>query len=259
MATTATTKTTYLITGGNRGIGKGLVAAYLSRPNNTVIAGVRDLQHPTSVSLQSLPKDPSSSLIVVKIDSLSETDALDAVAKLESKHDVDNLDVVVANAGISAIWPAVAEAKPSDMIDHYRVNAVGITLLFQAVLPLLKKSSSNKNITPKFVTLGTIAGSIAAQETVPVPNAAYGPSKAAMNWITKKIHLEHPYLIAFPLSPGFVDTDMGKAGAKFFGMGPEVLITLDESINGMTKVIDSATRETASGKNLTYEGKEDPY
>ncbi|KIW19621.1 hypothetical protein PV08_00194 [Exophiala spinifera] len=52
---------------------------------------------------------------------------------------------------------------------------------------------------------------------------------------------------------------MGKAGADFFGMGRDVLITLEESIGGMTKVIDAATRETASGKNLTHEGKEDPY
>ncbi|KIW19620.1 hypothetical protein PV08_00193 [Exophiala spinifera] len=196
MATT--TKTTYLITGGNRGIGKGLVAAYLSRPDTIVIAGVRNPTHPTSLSLQELPKEASSSLIVAKIDSLSETDAQDAVAELGSKHGVTSLDVVVANAGISAIWPPVAEARPSDMLEHYRVNVVGVTLLFQAVLPLLKASAKS----PKFVTVGSIAGSIAAQENAPVPNAAYGPSKAGLNWITKKIHLEHPDIIAFPLSPG---------------------------------------------------------
>ena len=163
-----------------------------------MIASVRNPTHPTSLSLQELPKNPSSSLIIVKIDSISETDPKDAIAELRSKHNITSLDVVIANAGISAIWPAVADAKPSDMIEHYRVNAVGIALLFQAVLPLLKASST----TPKFITLGTIAGSIAAQENAPVPNAAYGPSKAALNWITKKIHLEHPDMIAFPLSPG---------------------------------------------------------
>lgn len=33
---------------------------------------------------------------------------------------------------------------------------------------------------------------------------AYGASKAALNWITKNIHIENPKIIAFPLHPGYV-------------------------------------------------------
>jgi NAD(P)-dependent dehydrogenase (short-subunit alcohol dehydrogenase family) len=31
---------------------------------------------------------------------------------------------------------------------------------------------------------------------------AYGGSKAAINWITKNIHLEYRGIMAFPLHPG---------------------------------------------------------
>ena len=50
--------------------------------------------------------------------------------------------------------------------------------------------------------MGSNAGTIGDQEKVPVPNAVYGPSKAALNWVTKKIHLENQDLISFPLHPG---------------------------------------------------------
>ena len=53
--------TTYLISGGNRGIGKGFVGALLTRPNTTVIALVRNSAHETSQSLTMLlkPRAPS--------------------------------------------------------------------------------------------------------------------------------------------------------------------------------------------------------
>lgn len=40
------------------------------------------------------------------------------------------------------------------------------------------------------------------QEQPPVPNAAYGPSKAAVHWITKRINVEEDALTAFVIHPG---------------------------------------------------------
>lgn len=206
--------TTYLITGANRGkifrctawsytnsltgIGRGLVEAYLNRPNNVVVAGVRDPTNHTSNSLLDLPKASSSSLIVVKISSTSETDAEETVKELETVHNLKALDIVIANAGVSKIFPRVENAQTSDLLEHYSINVIGNVILFRAVLPLLKKSQK----TPKFITMGSIAGTIEMQEKVPVPNAVYGTSKAALNWITKKIHLENEDIVAFPIHPG---------------------------------------------------------
>lgn len=179
-------------------MGKGLVATYLRRPDNTVIAAVRDPDHPSSKALHHLDKAASSRLIVVKIDSTSETDPQNAITSLKSSHNISAIDVVIANAGISAIFPTVAQVQPKDMIEHFHVNVIGPALLFQAVLPLMKHST----MTPKFVTLSTSAATITDMEQRDFPNSAYGTSKAALNYITKKIHLENSHIIAFPIDPG---------------------------------------------------------
>ncbi|KEF61389.1 uncharacterized protein A1O9_02955 [Exophiala aquamarina CBS 119918] len=245
----APASTIYLVSGASRGLGRALVAAYLARPNNTVIATVRDPTSPVSKSLQELSKGTNSSLIVLKTDSLIETDAQQAIDELKSVHNITSLDVVIANAGIAKLFPTVQEVRVEDILEHYRTNVIGVVLLFQAVVPLLKNSTK----TPKFVVMGSEAGSIGGMEQVPVPNAAYGPSKAALNWITKKIHVENPDIIAFPIHPGFVQTDTGNASARAFGM-EKAILTYEESIPPMVKLIDEATREATSGKFKLYDG-----
>ncbi|OTA81436.1 hypothetical protein M434DRAFT_211063 [Hypoxylon sp. CO27-5] len=69
--------TIILISGANRGLGKGLLQRYLAHPkNHIVIAANRNPAHPTSQALFDLPRgEGSSSLIVVKLDAAVETDA----------------------------------------------------------------------------------------------------------------------------------------------------------------------------------------
>ena len=172
--------------------------SYLNRPDNIVVAAVRDPAYPTSKTLRELSKASSSSLIIVKIDNASETDAADAVAELQTNHNVTSIDVVIANAGIARVFPRVEEAQTSDLLEHFRVNAIGAVVLFRAVHPLLKQSRK----AAKFIAMSTSAGTIGGQDDIPVANAAYGPSKAALNWLVKKIHLENEDLIAFPIHPG---------------------------------------------------------
>lgn len=182
------------------GLGKDLVAAYLRKGDNVVIAAVRNPEDSNSKSLQELPRASSTLLIVVKIDSASTTDAETAVKKLTSEYNITALDVVVANAGMSQTFPRVESAAAIDMLNHYRVNAVGVVILLQAVLPLLRKSRK----VPKFIAMSSETGTVGNQEKFQIPNAVYGPTKAALNWILKKIHLEHDDLIAFPAHPGSV-------------------------------------------------------
>ena len=85
------------------------------------------------------------------------------------------------------------------MREHFEVNTVGALVLFQAVLPLLEAAQ-----TPKFVPISTIVGSIGAVEKINIPTMAYGASKAALSYVTTKIDLEYPNIIAFPLHPGYV-------------------------------------------------------
>ena len=71
---------------------------------------------------------------------------------------------------------------------------------------------------------------------LPFPNASYGVSKVALNFVVRKIHFEHEGLVAFPMDPGWVQTDMGNEGAKTFGV-EKANITVEESVGGMVKMV----------------------
>jgi len=144
--------TIVLISGANRGLGKGLLELYLARPNHIVIAANRDPTHATSTNLLKVPTGTGSRLIIVKIDATSESDALEAGKQL-SAQGIDHLDILIANAGISYIWPKVSELKISDLQAHIVTNVYGVVWLYQATLPLLLKSNN-----PKWVTIGSAAG-----------------------------------------------------------------------------------------------------
>lgn len=146
--------TTVLITGAGRGLGRGLAQRFLAKPDHVVIAANREPNGATSTALQGLPKGEGSRLIIVKLDSAVEADATEAVKSLKTQG-VDALDIVVANAGISEVHPAVSEVNASDLQKHITVNVLGVVWLYQAVLPLLRRSQD-----PKWVTMGSGAGAL---------------------------------------------------------------------------------------------------
>ncbi|KAK7974526.1 hypothetical protein PG989_016374 [Apiospora arundinis] len=111
-------KTTILVTGANRGIGKGLVETLLARPDHVVIAAVRT---PSSAEpLAQLPVAYSSRLVVAKIDATA------AKKLVGGDQPIDYLDVVIANAGVCNIWPKVADLQIKDMLDCLRPNVFGL-------------------------------------------------------------------------------------------------------------------------------------
>ncbi|KAH7140868.1 hypothetical protein EDB81DRAFT_885572 [Dactylonectria macrodidyma] len=236
-----------LITGANRGLGLGLLKRYLALPNHVVIAGNRDPEHPTSKELANLPLGEGSRLIVVKIDASIDQDAFDAVEELQKSHGIERLDVVIANAGVSYVWPLVVDLKIDDLKGHMNPNVYGFVTLYQATRPLLQKSPNE----PMFVPMGSTAGNLAGQ--LPIRNAAYGPSKAVVSWLTIRINSEDPWLNAWVMAPGWVQTDLGNAGA--IGLGFEkAQIGVDESCDGMIKVFATSSKEKHGGKMVLYDG-----
>lgn len=182
-----------------------MAAKFVARPATTVIAAVRDPLATSSVALQQLPTGESSRMIIVKIDSASQDDPAAAIRVLRSEHQVQHLDVVIANAAIGKTYPEVSALTCKgitieDMYEHFTINTIGPLLLFRAALPLLEKSTR----TPKFVVMSSFAASLGAMADCPYPNAAYGPSKAGVNYLSRKMHFEHEFLTTFALNPGWV-------------------------------------------------------
>ncbi|CAN9130528.1 unnamed protein product [Alternaria alternata] len=241
------TSTTVLITGANRGLGLGLLQRYLAQPNHTVIAGNRNPAHPSSQALAKLPKGEGSKLIVVKINASVEEDASIAIKELQYHHGIDHLDIVIANAGVAYTYPSVAELKLDDLRGHMGPNVYGFVTLYQATRALLQKSQRE----PIFTPIGSSAGCIVNQ--LPLHNAAYAPTKVMVHWLTKRINGEDPWLNAFVLDPGWVQTDMGNAAAHLYDL-KEADITTDASCDGMFKILSESTKEKDGGKMIGWDG-----
>ncbi|ORX34025.1 hypothetical protein BD324DRAFT_638074 [Kockovaella imperatae] len=189
---------TVLITGANRGIGAGFVEGYLAK-GYTVIAAARD---PSAVKTK-------DGVIPVKLDVSSQTDALDAVSELRSKHGLTSIDIIIANAGTHGTNQKLKDVPASVMHECWTVNTLGPLLLYQAVYPLIPR-------TGKFVVISSYRGMIGQQhETL---EGAYGHSKAAVNYIVSKLHCEEVF-ITLALNPGWVQTEMGNRSAQFAGFG----------------------------------------
>lgn len=132
-------------------------------------------------------------------------DALEAIKSLRRDHGIAKLDLVIANAGISKYFGTAEMTPVKEMIDRFRVNSVAPLLLFQATCPLIHAAKA-----PKFVTFSSGAGSLGFMENLKVENTAYGSSKAALSFITRRIHFENPDLVAFSINPGWLQTDVSK-------------------------------------------------
>ncbi|KAM0716173.1 hypothetical protein Q7P37_008687 [Cladosporium fusiforme] len=241
-----------LISGASRGIGKSLVGFYLSHPGFVVVAGVRDPAK-SQDTLKELPAATSSSLIIVKLDSGSSVDADNAVSHLQSEHGISHIDITITNAGICDHLLPISSMVVNELSRHIDTNTYGVLRLFQATWPMLQQSPM-----PKFVCISSQLGSILSAASNAQYTAAYGVSKAAVNFLISKIGAENENLIAFSVDPGFVQTDMGNRGAQFAGL-EQAPNTLVESVEGIASEVELATRDRCNGHFRSHDGKEIPW
>ena len=133
----------------------------------------------------------------MKIDSSVAGDPAAAIKDIQAAG-ITHIDTVIANAGISDDFTPVTKVSIDAFQRHMDVNGYGTLYLIQAVDPLLAKSQN-----PKFVAVGSALGSISGMEQrAQMPSAAYGPSKAVVHWLIRKLHFENPGLTAFCVDPG---------------------------------------------------------
>ncbi|KAI0202533.1 hypothetical protein F4808DRAFT_65385 [Astrocystis sublimbata] len=241
-------QTIVLITGASRGLGKALLQRYLAQPNHTVIAANRNPDDKNSKSLADLPKGKNSILITTKYDAAVEQSAFDVVSELREKHGITYLDIVVPNAAIVTIFPYAREVKRTDIMKHVEVNVLSVISLFQATRDLLQKSTKK----PIFAPFGSGAGYLSHQP--PVPSSAYGASKAMLFWYGVRINAEEDWLNTFILDPGWVQTDMGNYAARTWGY-EQASTGIDEAMDSVFNVLQTATKEKYGGKAVLYTGE----
>lgn len=120
---------TLLVTGGNRGLGYGLVQALCERfPHDTVYLGVRDLARGAR-ALEALATEGFHPQLI-EIDIASDQSVQDCAAMIQERH--GGIDVVIGNA---AMIPGVRQAET--VADFVNTNNFGTHRLIRHFGPIL--------------------------------------------------------------------------------------------------------------------------
>jgi norsolorinic acid ketoreductase len=82
---------------------------------------------------------------------------------------------------------------------------------------------------------------------MPRPWFCYGVTKAALNYLIRRVHVENDWLTAVALQPGWVQTEMGNRAANAVGLDSAPM-NLEDSVEGCLKVIDVVSRDRYAGE-----------
>ncbi len=226
-----------LVSGANRGLGFEMTRQLLAR-GDRVVAVCR--QPGKALALTRLAGEHPGRLHVLPLD-LADPRSIAELAREIGALDLD-IELVVNNAGVLVEHERFGSIEPKSLRDSFAVNAEGAFLLTQALNPHLADGA-------KIVNLSSGLGSIASTRSLYSPS--YAMSKAALNMATRllSIALAERGIVVVSMSPGWVRTDMGGAGAT---------LTPEASIASMLRVIDHLKRPD-SGRFLSQNGETIPW
>lgn len=237
-----------LITGANKSIGFE-TARQLLAMGYFVYLGSRDVQN----GADAVAKLKAAGFDQVE---LLQIDVSDPASVKVAREQVNSLDVLINNAGISGGFPQPATTFDIDTIRKvFDTNFFGIIDVTQNFIALLKKSDA-----PRIVNVTSGLGSLTLHSDpswkfYAVKGAAYGPSKTALNAYT--VVLAHEFKdTAFKINvvdPGYTATDFNQH------RGPG-------SVEDAAKIIVKYATVGADGPNGKYfsndiedEGQESPW
>ncbi|MBT8136144.1 MAG: SDR family oxidoreductase [Gammaproteobacteria bacterium] len=227
-----------VITGANRGIGLRLAQTYVD-DGQRVYAACRSPE--TATELASLAEASGGSLSLHPLDVSSETQISAFAAVLKGTP----VDVLINNAGVYAHKGLeFGQLDAADWLRCMHVNTVAPVMVTQALIDNIA-AGKRKLVATITSKMGSIADNTSGG------SYAYRSSKTALNSAMRSlaIDLHDRGISVFVLHPGWVRTDMG---------GPRGLITVDESVSQLRRIIDQAGM-AQSGKFFDRDGSEIPW
>lgn len=208
-----TTRRIVLVTGANQGIGLQ-ISKDLAAKNFTVFLAARDLSKGEAAA-----KSVKGDVRAIQLDVTDAKSIASAAKRIEQE--VGHLDVLINNAAISntSFKPGqtlaeymhatrASAASLDEVRSVWETNVFGPLAVYQAVLPLLRKSKA-----ARIVAVSSGMGSLTSILDKNFPyragyNPVYGASKAAMNAITvaMAVELENEGIKVNVVTPGFTKT-----------------------------------------------------
>ena len=202
------------ITGGNRGIGKGLVEEF-SKDNNVIFSARK-----TEKAQLIIDTLGGKNIDYVIMDVGDSESVQKAIKNLKSR--ISSVDVLINNAGI--LIPGLKhkidaiDTDDDSIMKTFNINTVGALRVCKAVIPLMPPKSRIINI----------SSGMGQMEGMGTGSLAYRLSKSALNAMTIVLSQElmGKSIKVNAICPGWVQTDMG---------GYEATLTVKESAESIKK------------------------
>jgi len=229
------------ITGGTAGLGAGSIAELAKRSPAHIFFSGRN-QNSADGLIQSVAKvSPDVKLTFVKCDVSSLSSVKEAAETLKAQ--ADRLDILMLNAGIMAVEPAVSE-------DGYEIqfatNYLGHALLVKLLLPLMLETARRPGADVRVINLTSVAYRQAPKTGIDfktiksdqrnvfraIPGAkwyCYGQSKLAQMLYSQELAKHHPEITSVSIHPGFIFTGL-ITGLGLYDQLPIRLLALGRTI-----------------------------
>lgn len=187
-----------LVTGGSRGIGRGIALAF-AREGADVAIGYRreeDAAGAVAKEIEALGRRAAALSADVR-----EPEAVEAQVRGAAEA-LGGLDVVVANAGVPTRFEPVHEVDPGYFDRVLRIDLFGVFHTARAALPLLREQRSGV-----FLTISSIAA-----DACPANGGPYVAAKAGVNALSTVIARENAAsgVRCNVIAPGLIETDIAE-------------------------------------------------
>ena len=212
-----------LVTGGASGIGAACAALLAREGASVAVTDVDELRGPEVVAGI---RKAGGEATFWHHDVTSEPRWIEIVAEVEKRY--GRLDILVSNAGIGIAVPSITEMSLSDWRRQTAINLDGVFLSVKHCLPLMRKTSTQKNNSGSIIMMSSLAGLRGAANL-----SGYCATKGGVRLFAKAIAMECASfgdgIRVNSVHPGIIDTPIwGKIPTEAAGRGQNAPIDPEE-------------------------------
>jgi NAD(P)-dependent dehydrogenase (short-subunit alcohol dehydrogenase family) len=238
---------TALITGGSSGIGKMIATTLAANGVRVTIVGRKEKE------LAAAAAEIGHGCRTIQAD-ISKMPDIDRVAAEFAAHE-PKLNILVNNAG--ATWAAPVASFPESGWDRVMgLNVKSVFFLIQKLLPSLSAAGSLEDFA-RVINLSSVATTMTYKESSPV----YGPSKAAVEQMTRALVriLEDHHVTVNAISPGWFPSRMNApiteaGGEAWKAATPHRRFGTIEEMGGLALFLCSRAGGYINGQTIVIDG-----
>jgi NAD(P)-dependent dehydrogenase (short-subunit alcohol dehydrogenase family) len=232
-----------LVTGGASGIGAACAELLAREGAFVAVTDVDDLKGPELVAAI---KKAGHEAAFWHQDVTSEPRWIEIVAEVEKRY--GKLDILVSNAGIGIAVPSITEMSLEDWRRQTAINLDGVFLSVKHCLPVMRKTSTQKNCGGSIIMMSSLAGLRGSPGL-----SGYCATKGGVRLFAKAIAMECASfgdgIRVNSVHPGIIDTPIwGKIPTEATGRGQNAPIDPEERARFATPLARAGhASEIASG------------